>query len=150
MPVLWPGAGDFALTFPLGAGDVVDLVVQMCDISNWVASGSKHEEVADQRRNSLSDVVALPRLRSRSSPLPSGCVHPNCPVLSGNPLLLGDATASEFVALATKTITELQQIVDAYNDHTHGGIEPGTGTTASPLPQMADADPVAAEKVKAK
>jgi len=74
-------------------------------------------------------------------------------------ITLGSKNPSEFVALATKVLTELDKIKTAYNTHTHfysGGtgaaagaiVSAVTGTTAVPSTTYTSAS-VAATKVKA-
>lgn len=101
VPVQWPGGGDGALTFPLAAGDVCGLVPQGIDISNWVASGTKNQAPATRRRFSISDVVAYPRFRPISNPLPVTAYSPLGPVLSGAQVFLGDSTAIDFLIKGT-------------------------------------------------
>lgn len=73
-------------------------------------------------------------------------------VLFGNPLLLGDASASDFVALASKVQRALADIQTWATTHTHPGVTPGEGTSGtSPTPPFTAGIPrVGAEKVKAK
>ena len=75
-------------------------------------------------------------------------------MISGDPLLLGDSTADKFVALENLVKTQLDAIaadLTSLNMHSHGGIEPGTGTSGpSPSCSYTSASSVAATKVKAK
>lgn len=97
VPIQWPGGGDGALTFPLASGDVCGIIPQGVDISNWVASGSKNQAAATRRKFSLSDVVAIPRFKSISSPLPVTAYSALGPVLSGGQIFLGNSTAVDFI-----------------------------------------------------
>lgn len=83
-------------------------------------------------------------------------------VLYGDPLKLGDASASDFVALARKVEDALGEIQSKFNSHKHAFIGQGTvqlpDTQLWPLPDPDPEDPtkggpvpsVASEKVKAK
>jgi len=146
--VRWPGAGDFAITFPLAPGDVGELVPLAADFSNWIASGTKNQDAATEGRYQLRSCVFKPLYRPLSNPLPAGCVHATYPVFSGDPVLLGDSTADQFVALANLVLSELQAIIDWAKTHVH--TDPQGGNTGVPTVLPSDAGSVAATKVKAK
>lgn len=148
--VQWPGGGGGALTFPLAAGDVGELAPMGADFSNWIASGTKNQDAATGERFQLASCVFKPLYRPFSSPLPAGCVHATCPVLSGDPLLLGDSTATELVALAALVLARLTTLQSAHDLHKHTGVTPGVGTSAIPDVIVGALDPVAATKVRAK
>lgn len=59
VPVAFPQAGGFALTFPIAEGDEVLLVFNDLQIDNWWASGGV-QNWNDRRRHDLSDAIAIP------------------------------------------------------------------------------------------
>jgi hypothetical protein len=152
VPVAWPSTTAGRLTFPLAVGDKVELVPLAGDLTSWITSEAETPS-ANGRSQSLSDVVAVVQApSSKANPSPSESYSAAAVVLyAATMLLLGDNTATEFVALATKTLTEIQTIRDHVDGHQH----PETGgTTGVPTvllgPDPLPPDTVAAEKVKAK
>lgn len=67
VPVVFPGAGGFRLTFPVAIGDTVLLVFTDRSLDEWLARGGELEP-AHLRRHHLSDAVALPGLHPFSAP----------------------------------------------------------------------------------
>lgn len=61
VPVLFPGAGGFRVTFPVARGDVVLLVFADRSLDVWKSKGGEVDP-ADPRRHHLSDAVAIPGL----------------------------------------------------------------------------------------
>ena len=161
VPVMAPISALGGLTIPLQSGDTVQLVVQGWEIDQWLASGQAPQEPTTKRRFSLSDLVAIPALRRAG--LSSTEYSATSPVLSGNPVLLGDSTATDFVALASLVLTQLQNIqltltdvIAKYNGHMHKNSS-GTPFSSAPSETEAEkmsvpysADSVSATKVKAK
>lgn len=150
VPVLWPGGGSGSLHFGLTKGDVGQIIIQQNDHSAWYASGSKNQDSPTSRRFALSDVAFIPRINPKSNPLGSNATHASSPVLSGNPVLLGDSTAAEFVALANKVLAELQNIKTWADAHVHSGVTTGPGITGAPSVPMPSPGSVECTKVKAK
>lgn len=70
--------------------------------------------------------------------------------LYGNPLKLGDASASDFVALASKVESDLEEIKNKFNQHTHAVAE-AEAAAVTPEQQLWPAviPGVGASKVKA-
>ena len=62
VPVIFPGAGGFRLTFPVERGDTVALVGMEASIDKWKHLGGRVDPL-DDRRHHLSDVVAVLGLR---------------------------------------------------------------------------------------
>lgn len=60
-PLLFPGGGSYRMTWPVSAGDTVLLVVCSSAIGRWKLSGAE-DDPWDDRRNHLSDAVAVPGL----------------------------------------------------------------------------------------
>jgi len=67
VPVVFPGAGDFRLVFPLAPGDGVLIVFAEASIDRWQALGGLQPTVED-RRFHLSDAVAIPGLKPDVQP----------------------------------------------------------------------------------
>jgi hypothetical protein len=59
VPVAWPRGGGFRLTFPLAPGDFVLLVFSSLAFDTWLLQGGANLDPGDDRRNTLSDAVAI-------------------------------------------------------------------------------------------
>lgn len=68
IPVVFPGAGGFRLTFPVQVGDTVLLVFSDRSLDRWLDSGGDVDPV-DNRQHSLADAIAIPGLRPFSNPV---------------------------------------------------------------------------------
>lgn len=61
VPVVFPAAGGFRLTFPVVPGDTVLLVFSEASLDVWLQTGGDVDP-RDDRRNHLSDAIAIPGL----------------------------------------------------------------------------------------
>jgi hypothetical protein len=60
VPVQFPGAGGFRITFPVKAGDLCTLLFSDRSLAEWIdALGANEVTPIDVRRHSLTDAVAL-------------------------------------------------------------------------------------------
>lgn len=129
VPVCFPQAGGYYLTFPLQAGDTVLLVFCARSLDRWRTTGRINEVPSDQRMHDLSDAIAIPGIRPSTMPLAAPSVptdhmamgqdggasihfHPNEVRVGGD-----DATA--YVALANLVTARLDALMAAINTHTH-------------------------------
>lgn len=62
VPVVFPGAGGFSVTFPVEPGDIVLLVFADRSLDRWLSMGGEVDPI-DPRRHALSDAVAIPGLQ---------------------------------------------------------------------------------------
>jgi len=69
VPVVWPGAGGFTLTFPIQPGDECLVVFAARCIDAWWQSGGVQEPL-ERRMHDLSDGLALVGPRSQARQLP--------------------------------------------------------------------------------
>lgn len=157
VPVVFPRAGGFFLSFPVAKGDRVMLVFMDRSLDQWIELG-REGDPRDGRTHDLSDAVALVGLYPVSEPLadahaanmvlgkdgggqihlkPSGEIH------------IGSENAVDFVALAALVLSELQAIKTAHDLHTHTGVTTGPGVSGTPVLPMPAPSSVAASKVKA-
>lgn len=155
VPIMFPRFGDFAMTMPVTAGDTVLLVFCDRSIDKWKTNGGNVDPI-DLRAHDISDAVAIPGLYPKPEMLPSTLTTGMALGKIGDTTLqihigsssinLGGPGAVEFVALATKTLTELQTLNTWLVSHTHPtGVGPsGPPTVPPPTPNS-----VAATKVKA-
>lgn len=176
VPVVFPGAGGFRVTFPISDGNLIIegstvpattglLVFADRSIDRWL-SGIGHEVDPEiDHLHSITDAVFIPGLNPFGAALSSA---PNDHATLGADsgvqahfhkqiIALGDEAGNDFVALAQKVLTELQSISTAFNSHTHAagtfttGIGGGAVSGISTIPNDSyNANSVAASQVKAK
>lgn len=153
IPVAFPAAGGFAITFPVQAGDTGLLVFCELPIDRWRSTGQESHP-ADIRRHSTTAAVFYPGLRPTARAFTPANVaedltigrSPNGPTIHLKPdgsVHLGESTATDFVALATLVDARLSTIVNAFNTHGHAAFDTAPSTL---IPALAS---VAAKKVKA-
>lgn len=142
VPVLFPTSAAASLTFELAAGDPVILVVGEASTDEYRTSGAEDNTPQDVRRFDLSDSVAIPGGR----PVGSTDYADGAAVLRSDDIRLGSSAASDFVALASLVLAQLNSIYTQLQNHTHstgvGPTGPAVGVTVAPTSP-------AATKVKA-
>jgi hypothetical protein len=148
--VRWLSGAGWSLVGNLVAGDFGWIKPAGADISAWKASGSENSPSVSLRKQALADCYFDPGTRPLSSPLPASQYSASGPVLAGNPVILGDSTATDFVALALKVLAELENFKEWGDLHVHSGVTVGGGSTGAPTVPMPAPGSVAATKVKAK
>lgn len=136
--VVFPMSGPFSITFPIEVGSVGLLLVLSDNDAQWRTAGAgTPTDPGDLRRFHLSCARFLPGYQ------PDAVAHPAAAtaalVVKGDPTLLGDETATDFVALASKIA---DNFTDIKADLT--AIASAAGSSSSWLPSS-----VAATKVKA-
>lgn len=139
VPVAFPRCKTFALTFPLAAGDYVLLVICERNIGAWRATGNQGDP-GDIGMHTLDGAVAIPGLYPDSSAAQSA--DPNNMVLGNDTNgaaqiviktseILAGSSATNFVAMADKVLSELNSIATALVTHTHSGVTTGPGITGT-------------------
>ncbi len=118
------------------------------DISAWKMQGTTADPTAIPRRDALSDCVFEPGSQPVSAPLAADAWKAGALVLKAAQLLLGDATATDTVALNSLVQAAIQVVYNAHDAHIHGSP---AGNTTVPTVLFAPATPanVGATKVKA-
>lgn len=163
VPVVFPRAGGWVITVPLQEGDFVWLNFSESALAEFLATGQESEPW-DTRRHHLSGAVAIPGCYPDTDPLASaddsarqaGMVLGQDGGKAQIRMAPGEikigADASDYVALSTKVLTELQKIQAWAGAHTHmyipGALPPVPSAAAVPV--LASPLPVAAAMVKAK
>jgi Phage protein Gp138 N-terminal domain len=126
VPLMFPGAGGFRVTFPVNVGDTVLCVVADRSIDNWSQFGGP-QAPGDQRRHNRSDAIAIPGLHAANASWAGA---------STSAITIGrDGGTADAAALASKVHAALEDLKTKFNSHTHPGVTSGgsaTGTTATP------------------
>lgn len=133
VPLVWPRAGGFALTFPVRAGDECLVVFASRCIDGWWQSGGVSPQ-AESRMHDLSDGFAILAPTSQKKALGG---------VSGGAVELRTESGDAFISLdASGNITlkgnvQVQGAITCNgtnigDTHTHPGIEPGPGSTGAP------------------
>lgn len=127
VPVLFPRAGGFFISFPIQPGDFVQLIFNETDIEAWFEN--KEPTLKHNQRFTLQGAVALPGIFPQAKALTEA--HKSNLVLGkeqglqihidDQKIRLGSAGASEALALASKVKSELEKIRAAFNAHSHAG-----------------------------
>lgn len=107
VPVVFPGAGAYAITFPVAAGDTVLLVFAERSVDRWLAGTGDEVDPADVRTFHVTDAIAIPGLRPFGAPLSN---VPTDAVCIKGPVKLGAHDATSFAAKADKVTAALNLI----------------------------------------
>lgn len=162
VPIIFPSMGGFRLSFPVKEGDEVLAIFTSCSLAYWLAKGGKVDEDAS-RRGHLSDAVAVIGLQSfaRAQAVPDDRVSLGNDdrtveiAIDGNEVRIGDNTASDYVALASKVENYLTALGAAVASWTPVANDGGAAFKAQLTAQGIGTTPgwgddCAATKVKAK
>jgi hypothetical protein len=156
VPVLFPRAGGFFISFPIQPGDFVQLIFNESSIDAWLTGASS--SMALDERFTLQGAVALPGVYPEAKALISA--HKTNFVagkddgvqlhIDGDKIKLGSDKASEALAIASKVEQELEKIKSAFNSHSHPGTcSTGAVTTSPVLNQLGPIGSIATTKVVA-
>ncbi|MEE9481205.1 MAG: hypothetical protein V3V34_11780 [Kiloniellales bacterium] len=157
----WPSDGgpspSFSATFPLKVGSIVELVAHKFDQTTYTESKAPDQAPASEARFSLSHAVAHPVSAAPAVPLPPNAFAADGYVIFAQPFVyLGGADATDFVALASKVLTELTSVKTWADPHSHApgtfsnGGGPVVGTSGPPIVPMPAPGSVASAVVKSK
>jgi len=149
VPVMFPGAGGYRITFPVKAGDqdgdTVLLVFAESSIDTWLANGGIVDP-RDDRRFHLTDGIALLGLRDYAHALASASADAMTLgddaglqiFIDGSKVQIGSNAALDLdaVALATATATALSNIATWLTTHTHPVAGAVAGVSVLPPPNI--------------
>ncbi len=144
VPVVFPRAGAFRVTFPINAGDRCVLVFSEQSIDNYQISQSDSPSDPELfQRHDLSDAIAIPGWYPDASALGATDSDDLSIGEEGGPVIhvgrdsvnIYEKDAADFVALAQKVLDELDAVkadLDAFKStnesHTHAYVDTITGT----------------------
>jgi hypothetical protein len=126
VPVCFPGAGSWRLTFPIASGDTVWLMFSQASLDLWLQRGGEVDP-EDPRRHHLSDAVAYPGLRPFSHAL--GDASPSSMVL-GNGTVQVEITDTEVQAGGTDALALAGDLAALYNAIAGAAVVAGDGGAA--------------------
>lgn len=133
VPVVFPSAGEFSLTFPVTHGATGLLVFSTRSIDRWVAVGGEVDP-NDDRRQALSDAVFFLGVRPVPQALPESATDTDAMVLASPSLIkLGSSAASE--APATKA--DLDALKQAITDTVVVAMDGGASFKSTLLTELA-------------
>ena len=149
VPVQFPGAGGYRITFPIATDDTGLVVFSESSLDKWLVSGGTVDP-SDERRHDLTDAVFLPGLRDFGHPLGSAAtdratfgkddglqIH-----VDGNKIRIGTTTAIQLEkhpnGETLKTI--LDTLIAWANTHTHP-TPAGASSAPTVLPFPLNPDP---------
>lgn len=122
VPLMFPGVGNCAITFPVNVGDTVLLVFSDYSLDVWLSQGGEVDPL-DTRSHHLSDAVAIPGVRSFSAPMTG--------IDTTHTVIGQQGGTSDFVALAQKVDDAVTSIKTWLTTHTHTVATTGTSTAQS-------------------
>jgi hypothetical protein len=142
-PVAFPSGGGFSITFPLQEGDAVVVLFAERSLSEWKASpNNTPQEPFDGRVFNASDAIVIPGAPSPSRPLAGNATASNAVVIKTTEVRMGDATASQALALASAVEAKLNSFIAAYNTHIHPVLVSPSGAIST-TPTVSIEAPVA-------
>lgn len=137
VPVVFPGAGGFRLTFPIQPGDTVLLIFSEASIDEWLNDGAEVLP-GDARRFNLSDAIAVPGLHPKSKSWTGASTNSVTIGKDGGPQL--EITASEMKLNGSgpgmPAATPVAKEGSATTGHSHTIVG-----TAGPYPIVATINP---------
>ncbi len=153
VPVCFPRAGGFFISFPIQKGDKVAVMFAERSIAAWKQKGESVDP-GDRRMHPLAGAIALPGVYPNGSELDDasdadmmlgkdGTSGAQIKITSSEVHLGG---GSQYVALANLVKSRLDQIQGIFDAHKHST---GTGDTNAPTVLIGSLAAVAASKVKA-
>lgn len=133
VPVVFPGSGPFTMTFPIAVGDTVLLVFSEQALEKWLTYGGIDIDPLDDRRNHLSDAIAIPGLRPFSDPVPNATTtHMQIGHAEGAQLFINEGTiearTQSGTAVALATLADVEAVQGAVDGHEHLYVPSGGGT----------------------
>lgn len=146
VPVAFPSADGWSITWPLAAGDPVLLLFASRSLDEWKATAGDRHTPRDLRRFNITDAIALPGCRTPSDPIPAEGLDASALVVRGALIKLGSNAATDWVALTTLVDARIAAIVTYINTHTH---PTGVGPSGSPAVPLGAQATVASTRVKA-
>jgi len=141
VPIMWPKAGGFVLTFPLAANDEVLVHIASRCIDSWWQSGGVQKPM-EARMHDLSDGFAYPGISSQPNVVEN---------VSSSAVQLRDLAGTKYIEIGASAIKLKAPTVNVEGNlvvtgqvtagtppvnltlHTHTGVTPGSGSSGGPV-----------------
>lgn len=144
VPVLFPQGNGVGIRWEPQPGDKCFCIVNERSIDRWIDSGAC-EDPQTTRRHDITDAVCFPFSTEANSPQTDGVT------IDKDGLVTVGSGVTDFVAQATKSLTELTAIVTGFNTHIHPfvGLAVGVpGFTTPPTTSLSAPGSVASSNLK--
>jgi hypothetical protein len=154
IPVVFPQAGGYRITFPIAVDDVVMLLFSEASIDKWMVTGGTVDPL-DGRRHDINDAVAIPGLNPITSALQDAPTNrmslghdtgPTIEIIKSEDMIkLGSYLATEFLAF----LSDVQTLRDELHQHAHTYIAPAAGAATLTTKNPNLSNPIGTSRVKA-
>jgi len=154
VPVLFPRAGGFFISFPIQIGDFIQVIFNETSIDDFLTESASKIDSAS--RFNLQGAVAIPGIYPLSKAITEAhkanlvIGKDNGPQLhiEEDKIRLGSEKADKALAIASLVKDELEKIKSAFNSHTHIAVATvGAVTNAPTTTQIAPISDLATKKV---
>ncbi len=124
--ICFPSGGLFNISWPIEPGDSVILVSCNFAVGQW-RQGDNSQTVlpGDLRLHALGSSFALPLLAIDSRATPNAQASQNAFIIHGPMIVLGDQSATDFAALASKCDANFSALKGIMSGVTPAGVETG-------------------------
>jgi hypothetical protein len=130
VPLVFPGAGAYRITWPVEVGAVVLLVIASSSIARWkVGAGGEVSDPGSDHRHHLEDAIAIPGLHAFGAPpteAPTDAL-----VVHGAAIRLGSPEADDPVVRRSDLAAVVGDVNNRLTNHTHTGVTTGSGVSGN-------------------
>lgn len=143
VPVAWPSLGSMSLKFPLLPGSFMQLIPLGHDHSSWLVAGTEGLPPVDERRFSLSDLVALPLAPSPLATPPGPTSYDAAWGVLFGQLKVGSSAATKSCALHLDNCPAVS-LMQTWMGQVETGISGAGGVPPTPLASTFNTTAIAA------
>lgn len=130
VPLVFPGAGPYRITWPVAAGAIVLLVIASSSTSRWkVGAGAEVVDPGSDHRHHIEDAIAIPGLHAFGAPPTEAPV--DALVVHGAAIRLGTPAADDPVVRRSDLDAVVADVNNRLTTHTHTGGNGGVGPTGA-------------------
>lgn len=129
VPVEFPGAGEYSITFPINKGDTGMLCFAESSIDKWKTRGGVVDPLDDRRFN-LSDATFRPGLRASNAVIPSDGVADGAMVLRAPEVKIGAGSGHQATFKADAFMSAINALLTSIASAVSGIAGTGPQTVA--------------------
>ena len=151
VPVMFPGAGGFRVTFPVAVGDTCLLVFSECSTDRWLSGSGQEVDPEFDHAHALADAVCILGLRPFGDALASTATDVCTIGQDGGtfvPVGLGDTIKSHFDAIKSYIDGHTHSVPGTGTTCVNGAAWTGTATSATPSSASPSVPDVQSDTVK--